>query len=128
MSGKRTHALLLRLALTDRTFARTTVVGVAALLGKCLHCGTKLAVALDGRPISDATVEHIVPRHHDGDDDLMNCAIACGPCNHGKGVRLDARRRDDPTLSAVIAALLQKRRERYRDVPDALRELWPGGG
>ena len=32
-----------------------------------------------------ATVDHVIPRSHDGTDDLDNLVIACWPCNTGRG-------------------------------------------
>lgn len=83
--------------------------------GRCIFTGRKLYVSLDGEPINDVTIEHIVPRTHGGDDALMNLALAGGRANAQKGARLDKRRFDDPTLQRVIRDLQAKRRERYRD-------------
>ncbi|MCA9614786.1 MAG: HNH endonuclease signature motif containing protein [Polyangiales bacterium] len=118
----RTRRLLAWAAATDSTFALERIDGRDVLVGKCIHCGRKLAVELDVSRPSAATVEHIVPRHHDGTDALENLAVACARCNSGKGVRLDARRRDDPTLEAVIQTLRTRRHERWREPPEA----WQG--
>jgi 5-methylcytosine-specific restriction endonuclease McrA len=83
-------------------------------VGKCIHCRTPLAVALDGTPIGDVTIEHIVPRFHGGTDELENLALSCGPCNHTKGHREDRRRRDDPGLTALINRLRAERARRLR--------------
>lgn len=116
--ASRSERLLLWCAATDSTFEPATVyVGereVAVLAGKCIHCRRKLAVDLEGRPISHETVEHIVPRTHGGTDAVENLAIACTRCNQGKGSRLDHRRWDDPTLQGVIATLQRRRRARLR--------------
>jgi 5-methylcytosine-specific restriction endonuclease McrA len=82
-------------------------------VGKCIHCNAELVVGLDGRTFG-ATLEHILPRHHGGTDDIENLALACERCNVQKGYRLDARRSDDPRLTAVVEALLARRRERMR--------------
>lgn len=118
----RTHRLLVWAAATDATFELARVEEREVLAGKCIHCGRRLVVELGGRP-SAATVEHIVPQHHDGGNELENLAVACARCNSGKGVRLDARRRGDPTLEAVIATLQTRRRERWREPPEDLRLL-----
>ncbi len=74
-------------------------------------------ISLDGEPLGNATIEHILPRHHGGTDAPSNLGLACARCNAQKGVRLDARRPGDPDLLRVVEALLQKRRERWRE-PD----------
>jgi hypothetical protein len=110
--GKR--ATVLAIIATDVTFARAEWRGREVWAGKCIHCGGHLHVELDGRPISRATIEHIVPRHHGGTDALENVALACARCNGGKGTRLDALSRSDPRLVAVIETLQARRRERWR--------------
>lgn len=117
-SPSRARRLLLLCAATDRSFERAEVPDgnrvTAVLVGKCIHCGARHVLELDGRPRTRASVEHIVPRHHGGTDDIANIAIACERCNFGKGTRLDARRLDDPTLQRVIATLQARRAERMR--------------
>ena len=85
------------------------------LEGKCLHCRRKLHLRPSGAPISRATIEHIVPRHHGGTDDIRNLGIACARCNHGKGVRHDRRALDDPKLAAIIRYLQEERDHRWRE-------------
>lgn len=109
---------VLAIVATDATFARRTVDGAAAWVGKCIACGRALVVGADGRIRSHATVEHIWPRHHGGDDALANLALACAGCNHEKGRRHDHKRRDDPKLAAVAGELARRRRERWRDPDD----------
>ncbi|MEO1480713.1 MAG: HNH endonuclease domain-containing protein [Myxococcota bacterium] len=106
---------ILALVATDSTFSRKTYRGQEMWEGRCIFTGRKLYVSLDGEPINDVTIEHIVPRTHGGDDALMNLALAGGRANAQKGARLDKRRFDDPTLQRVIRDLQAKRRERYRD-------------
>ena len=78
-------------------------------------------LAVDRAPRKQlATLEHIVPRHHGGTNELMNLAVACARCNHGKGVRLDHRKPADPTLRRVIDMLQERRKKRYREVPEGL--------
>jgi 5-methylcytosine-specific restriction endonuclease McrA len=105
--------LALRVVATDATFVRAEVRGERCWVGKCIHCGSKIVVSDDGATL--ATIEHIVPRHHGGGDEPENLALACARCNAGKGVRHDARRRDDPKLVALIETLQVRRRERWRD-------------
>lgn len=116
-SSRRTSRLLLWCAATDNTFERGEVGGRAVLTGKCIHCGARHTVALDGTPLSQATIEHIVPRTHGGTDALENLAIACARCNIGKGHRLDLRAWSDPTLQRVIATLRERRTARLRTPP-----------
>jgi 5-methylcytosine-specific restriction endonuclease McrA len=105
-------AQVLGIVATDVTFRRQIVRGLACFVGKCIHCNAKLVVALDGSTDGGVTIEHIVPRHHGGTDDPSNLALACARCNATKGVRLDARRADDPRAREVNAALLAKRAAR----------------
>lgn len=114
MNRRRSRALLLWIAATDATFARAELRGGPVLSGKCIHCGTRHTIGLDGTPISDATIEHIVPRNHGGTEALSNLAIACARCNGEKGVRHDDRRWRDPKLQTLIASLLTRRAERMR--------------
>jgi 5-methylcytosine-specific restriction endonuclease McrA len=74
-----------------------------------------VAVGLDGRSLGGATLEHIVPTAQGGDDSPDNLAVACARCNHGKGRRLDHRKRGDPTLERVIALLRERRAARLRE-------------
>ena len=110
----RLHRLLLWCAATDRTWRLGRMGALRVLVGKCIHCGRKHVLDLTGCPISDATLEHIVPRHHGGDDSLENLAIACARCNAQKGYRHDCAPRDDPKLTQVIETLRQRRAERLR--------------
>jgi 5-methylcytosine-specific restriction endonuclease McrA len=110
----RRHRLLLRVAETDRTCELRHVRGRELWVGRCLHCRAKVTVPLDPREPASATLEHIVPRNHGGDDSLTNLALACASCNHAKGRRLDCRRANDETLVRVIAELRRARQERMR--------------
>lgn len=110
-----TRRRLLWIAATDATFDLDRERGV--IEGKCVHCGRRLRLRLDGAPISKATIEHIVARTHGGGDDLENLAIACAGCNAGKGHRLDVRRADDPKLVQVQVTLRGRRRQRWREPP-----------
>lgn len=114
MNGRRSRALLLWIAATDRTFDLIQLRDGPALCGKCIHCGSRHTLRLDGTPLSDATIEHIMPRHHGGTDALENLAIACVRCNGEKGIRHDARPRLDARLQALIAQLQARRAERLR--------------
>ena len=114
------HAWLLWCAATDATFERREVRGSAALVGKCIHCGKKLVLGMDGCPLSDASLEHIVPKTHGGTDSLDNLAVACRRCNVQKGYRHDHGRADDPKLRAVIETLRQRRAKRWREPLEGL--------
>ena len=110
----RTRALLLLAAESDHTFERATVRGREYWVGRCIHCQSKVTVPLASDEPASGTLEHIIPKHHGGTDALENLSVACARCNQGKGKRLDKRRRDDPTLVRVIAALQERRRARQR--------------
>jgi 5-methylcytosine-specific restriction endonuclease McrA len=110
----RTRRLLLSAAESDNTFVRTVLRGREYWVGRCIHCQSKVSVPLTADEPASATLEHIVPRNHGGTDHPENLAVACARCNQGKGKRLDHRRKDDPTLQRVIAALRERRRERLR--------------
>jgi hypothetical protein len=110
----RTKRLLLWCAATDATFELARVGDRTVLAGRCIHCKRKLAIDLEGNPLGQETVEHIIPRTHGGTDAIENLAIACSRCNQGKGARLDPRRWEDETLQRVIAGLQARRAERMR--------------
>jgi hypothetical protein len=72
-------------------------------------------IVVDAHGQTAGTIEHIEPSAHGGGDDVQNLALACARCNQRKGSRLDHRRRDDPTLTAVIETLKERRRDRWRE-------------
>ena len=96
---------------------------------RCLHCRRRLQVRADGEALGHATLEHVVPQawfgrrlastltaRVGGDaNDARNLAIACAGCNHGKGVRHDARGPGDARAQDVVAQLLDTRLGRWRD-------------
>jgi 5-methylcytosine-specific restriction endonuclease McrA len=110
------RAKILQVVATDSTFERLTDRLGVAWVGKCIHCNARLRIELDGST-SIATLEHIFPRSHGGDDSPENLALACARCNHQKGVRLDNRSKGDPRLMEVVQALRERRLARWRD-PD----------
>lgn len=113
----RKHLLLLAAAVTDSTFQRTVIDGQPAWVGKCLHCGRKLVVSDDGRPMGEATLEHVWPQGQGGSNALANLAVACSRCNREKGARHDHRKRSE-RLDEVVAVLRKRRSERWRDPVD----------
>jgi len=117
----RTHKLLLWAAATDRTFKPTQHRGSATLTGKCIHCNRKMTLDLTGAPLSNATLEHIVPRTHGGTNQLSNLAVACSGCNGQKGRRHDHKNWNDPRLQHVIGTLQERRRDRWRPAPGWLQ-------
>ena len=110
---------VLDIVATDATFERTEHRGQEVWLGKCLHCNAYLIVALNGEPISRATVEHIVPQVHGGTNELGNLGLACARCNQGKGSRHDRHFDRDPRVRQIVDRLLERRRARWRDPEDA---------
>jgi 5-methylcytosine-specific restriction endonuclease McrA len=96
---------------------------------RCLHCRRRLRLRADGEALGNATLEHVVPqawfgrraasaltmRVGDDANDPRNLAIACASCNHGKGVRHDARGPDDERARTVIEQLLATRLDRWRE-------------
>ena len=111
----RVASLALSVVATDRTFERVTHRGQIVWVGKCIHCGSKLSVGLDGTLFGDASIEHIVPRAHGGDDDPTNLALACAGCNHEKGRRHDHRAHNDARRIDLQQRLQHKRAQRWRD-------------
>ena len=107
------RALVLSIVATDSTFALQEVRGARAWVGKCIHCNAKLLVETSGE--TAATVEHIAPRTHGGENDPCNLALACARCNQSKGMLVDVLAKSDPHRTAIVEALLAKRRERWRD-------------
>lgn len=105
---------VLAIIATDRTFERIDYRGREVWLGKCLHCGGQLLVALDGEPISRATIEHILPQGYGGTDALENLALACARCNHQKGRTHDKRLGTDPRARELVEKLLARRKQRWR--------------
>lgn len=99
---------------------------------RCLHCKRRLQVRADGEALGHATLEHVVPQAWfgkraaaaltaqvgDDADDARNLALACAGCNHGKGVRHDARGPSDARAREVVAQLLEHRLARWRTPPD----------
>ncbi|MEY3013474.1 MAG: hypothetical protein RIT45_2209 [Pseudomonadota bacterium] len=103
---------------SDATFQRAVWRGQELWLGRCLMCGKGVMVDDAGRLLEQATLEHIVPRTHGGDDSIENLAIACARCNHQKGARVDSLTQNDPRRREIVLALLQRRRERWRDAEE----------
>ena len=117
----RTRSRLLWAAATDSTFELLRLDdGRRVLRGKCLHCGRKHVITFDGEALTQATVEHVIPRNHGGTDAVENLAVACAGCNSEKGVRHDWKRWEDPRLQEIVARLTERRRERMREPPAAL--------
>lgn len=113
------HDLLLAIARTDSSFSRIARNGEEFWSGKCIYCNTRLDLYADGRPLSAVTVEHLRPRNHGGTEDLQNLALSCPACNQSKGHRIDNRKKGDARMEEVIAAALERRRQRWRDTEGA---------
>lgn len=114
MSSRRKR-LLLQVVQTDRTFQLRASRGQWLWVGKCIHCNRKLSVERNGDAGPNVTLEHILPRHHGGGEEPGNLAIACGGCNHSKGLRHDHQRLDDPGLQSLLATLQERRKKRWRE-------------
>jgi 5-methylcytosine-specific restriction endonuclease McrA len=114
------HLRFLAVAATDATFERRLLGDRIVWVGKCIHCGSKHTLADDGAPITRATLEHIWPRNHGGDNAIANLAIACATCNREKGGRHDHKARSDPRLAEIVAELRRRRTERWREPPPEL--------
>jgi len=121
MSG-RTRETILAIVATDASFVRARYGEGEAYIGKCLHCGGRLVVSIDGAPLSRATIEHILPRAHGGTDALENLGLACARCNSEKGVRHDSRATFGGRLEEIVTALAARRSERWIPPSDAVRE------
>jgi hypothetical protein len=50
---------------------------------------------------------------------LSNLGLACARCNQGKGSRHDKHYHRDERVRELVARLLARRRERWRDPNDA---------
>ena len=112
----RSHQIL-AIVRTDSTFGLALWRSEEVWLGRCLMCNAGVMANQRGALLEGATLEHILPRHHGGDDAPGNLAIACKRCNNSKGVRIDNLRREDPRRREVTLALLERRRLRWRDLP-----------
>ena len=111
---RRKERIYRALIAADSAYTQSVVRGQSAWVGPCIHCGKKLVFSLEGEPLSNASIEHIVPRHHGGTNDLENLAIACRRCNYQKGTRHDCKPLNDPGLQQMIARLRQRKHERSR--------------
>ncbi len=110
---------MLAVVATDSTFELSRHGTQVVWVGACIHCRSPLTVSADGRPVSKATIEHIWPQNHGGDDALANLAIACESCNLSKA-RHDRRSKRDAKLLEIVAELRRRRQERWREPPDQL--------
>ncbi len=112
MAKNKLRQLFLSLIATDQTYERMMLRGEEVWVGRCIHCNKKLLFALDGEPLSEGSIEHIVPQNHGGGDEASNLAIACKRCNHQKGKRHDWKPLSDPGLQNVIEILRQRKAAR----------------
>lgn len=115
--------LLLLAAETDMCAERVE----GGWITRCIHCRSRIRVEESSNRESAGTVEHIVPKSWfespvassltgglDGPDDPRNLAIACGRCNHAKGMGPDARGPGNSRAAEVVRRLLAARLARYR--------------
>ena len=83
-------------------------------MGRCLICNGPLA--FDARTGEGVTLEHIRARSRGGTNDLHNLALVHAACNWEKGRRWDPKsRRHSEEYEALVARLLARRRERWRE-------------
>ena len=108
----RKHLLMLAAAVTDSTFERMTLDNRPVWVGKCIHCNSKLVLADDGRPLGEASLEHVWPQTRGGTNDVDNLAIACARCNREKSPHDSGK---GEGLDAMVAMLRARRAERWRD-------------
>lgn len=95
---------------------------------RCLHCRRRLVFRADGEPLSNGSLEHVVPQAwfgkraanplcdrvgHDPND-ARNLALACLGCNHAKGRGPDERGPSDLDARTVVTQLLETRLVRLR--------------
>ncbi|HEY5938244.1 MAG TPA: HNH endonuclease [Kofleriaceae bacterium] len=111
----RKHLLMLAAAVTDSTFERMTLDERPVWVGKCIHCNSKLVIADDGRPLGEASLEHVWPQTRGGTNDVDNLAIACARCNREKSPHDSGK---GEGLDAMVAMLRARRAERWRDPAD----------
>ncbi|WP_422929434.1 HNH endonuclease [Singulisphaera sp. PoT] len=98
-------------AKTDRTFTLKGDLWV----GKCLICNGP--IAFDAGTGEGATLEHIRARGRGGSEELENLAVVHWECNNEKGRRWDPKhRRDVSEYETFIERLLERRRQRWREV------------
>jgi 5-methylcytosine-specific restriction endonuclease McrA len=105
---------VLAIVATDRTYEPAMLDGERVWVGKCIHCNSKLTIADDGTPISRATIEHIWPRTHGGENDIENIALACAGCNRSKSHH-DRQHKANEKLGEIVEELRRRRADRWRD-------------
>jgi 5-methylcytosine-specific restriction endonuclease McrA len=106
---------ILDIVRTDATFERAEFRGHEVWVGRCLHCNGTLMIGLDGEPQSRATIEHIVPKSAGGSNEAPNLGLACARCNAQKGKRHDPGYAKSERAQALVARLLERRQERWRE-------------
>jgi 5-methylcytosine-specific restriction endonuclease McrA len=105
-----------RVAETDSTFVRKG----SEWVGKCLICNGP--IAFDVRTGEGATLEHIRARRRGGTEELSNLGLVHARCNWEKGRRWDPKRRREATAyDEIIARLLARRQERWREPPGSAK-------
>lgn len=113
-SGEARKRLVLEIVKTDSTFELHTFRdGHQVWCGKCIHCNARMTVPKDG--CTGWTIEHILPRCADGQNDLRNLALACGGCNQEKGRRHDMHVGKGGRADEIVSALQAKRLSRWRE-------------
>lgn len=114
-SGVARRRLVLDIIKTDSTFEfHTFRDGESWWVGKCIFCNARMTVQVDGK--TGFTIEHILPRCANGQNDLKNLALACGGCNHEKGQRHDKHVGKGGRADEIVSALRGKRLSRWREM------------
>lgn len=77
-TGSKSAAQVLRLAARDGGL-------------RCFYCGHELLPPLErySKARWYPTIDHVIPKSRGGTRADFNCVLACSPCNHRKGSRLD---------------------------------------
>src|SRR5437879_1860226 len=73
---------------------------------RCEYCGMPQELA----PFATFHIEHIIPKHHGGADDLANRAYACNRCNSFKGSNAGGI---DPDTGKLVL-LFNPRRQKWK--------------
>ena len=74
---------------------------------RCEYCG----LSQEQSPLASLQIEHIIPKKHDGTDDVDNIALACIDCNLAKSSNIAGR--DPETLQ--LTPLFNPRKDHWNE-------------